>query len=108
MSAATILAAALLAVGVAGVWLSAFGLIAAATPLDRLHFIGLATIWSSTLVALAVLVIHPADQLGIKAILLMAVNWYFGSLLSHVQASLAYRLETNDRMEPPETAGDER
>lgn len=108
MSAATILAAALLATGVAGIWLSAFGLIAAATPLDRLHFVGLATIWSSALVALAVLLLHPADQIGIKAILLVAVNWCFGSLLSHVQASLAYRIETNDRMEAPETAGDER
>jgi len=57
-----VLAAVLLAAGIGGVWLAALGLFLAATPLDRVHVVGLAGVCGTALVALAVLVIHPADQ----------------------------------------------
>ena len=90
------LAAALLIAGTTVVALASVGVLAARTALDRLHYVGLAATWGTTLFAAAVVVGQSSGQTSIKAILLAAFIWGTSPLLTHVQASLAYHFEFDD------------
>lgn len=92
-----LITAGLLTAGTAMVCLASVGMLWRRAALDRLHCVALAGTSGLGLIAAAVLVMHPADQFGLKAVLLTLITWCFAPAVSHVQASLIQRMATSDR-----------
>ena len=76
----------LLALAVAIELACALGVLLMPTALDRLHFLGPATIMPPLAVACAIWLRHGADQASIKATLLFILVVITGPVLSHVMA----------------------
>lgn len=106
MTIADAISACLLTSGTVMTIISSLGMLVLPDALSRLHSAGLATAAGVGLIVAAVLVAHPADQFSVKAALIALLAWCFGPVLSHVQASLAYRALTSDRAVPPAEASD--
>lgn len=97
MTAGETISTCLLAAGVAVVIVSSLGMLVLSDALARLHSVGLAASAGMGLIVAAILVAHPLDQFSVKAALVALLAWCFGPVLSHVQASLAYRALVSDR-----------
>lgn len=79
----------LLALGVGVEWLCCLGLLLGRTALDRLHYLGPATLLGPLLIAAAVVVHEALSQAGIKAILLVLAFLISSPVLSHATGRAA-------------------
>ena len=87
----TVLVWALVAVGVAALLAVVVGVLVAANVYDRLHFIGPASIFGPTCLALAVVIDEgPFSQAGLKSILVALLLLALSPILVHATARAAY------------------
>jgi multicomponent Na+:H+ antiporter subunit G len=89
MSAASVLSAALLGVGVLAVLLSCLGVLLVGDAYDKLHYAGPANTVGTVAVAAALVLRDGLGQIGVKAILVALVLLTTNAALTHATARAA-------------------